>query len=552
MSASTAAVSLKKFKSPESIVGRFFTKRALRSSAILGLVVAIFMITKAASYLSSYPSEAARAKIAASLGNNIGIEALLGTAKHTETMAGFVTWSFLSLTAAAGAIWALLMATKYLRGEEDSGRWELFLSGLVNARTATSRTIVAMTTGLGLAFILFGLGVLYIGHMHDVSFTASAIWFMALALTAGAAEFMAIGSLTSQLMSTRAKANAIAVAVFGLFYALRLIADTTSATWLLNISPLGWVEKLQPLYDSQAIWLIPIILFTVITFAVAIFLSGRRDLGESIIKARDYSKPHYYLLGSSLGFAVRITKNVNLGWLGAVALAALVYGQLANKTIVNSLSSSGTAGKEINRLSQTTQSRALTTATFLGITFFIIMMITMFYAASSVGRVREDEAEGFLDNLIVRPVSRLRWLAGRVGLILVIIGLAGLVSSIAMWFGQASQPGGASFHSLFTAGMNAIIPAIFVLGVSIFAFGLLPRYTIIISYTVIAWSFLITMLSSGINLNHWLLDTSLFRHVLLAPAVNPNWHTNLIIALFSLVLIIVGFLAFNNRDIQTA
>ena len=48
-----------------------------------------------------------------------------------------------------GAIWGLLIATRSLRGEEDAGRWELFLSG----RTTRGRAAVQAAIGLGVGFV---------------------------------------------------------------------------------------------------------------------------------------------------------------------------------------------------------------------------------------------------------------------------------------------------------------------------------------------------------------------------------------------------------------
>ena len=82
-------------------------------------------------------------------------------------------------------------------------------------------------------------------------------------------------------------------------------------------------------------------------------------------------------------------------------------------------------------------------------------------------------------------------------------------------------------------GQNAAIPALFVIGVGVLCFGLAPRYTAIAGYTVLGWSFLISLLSSGIKLNHWINDTSILTHVSFAPAAPIAWNTNSIIVALS-------------------
>jgi ABC-2 type transport system permease protein len=541
---------MKRFRSPKTVVGRFVAKRTSRSAFILGAVLGLYMVAKASSYLKAYPTEAARQKIAESLGTNVGIEALLGVAHHIETVAGYVTWNFLCLIAAGGAIWALLIATRTLRGEEDSGRWELLLAGQTTARRATANALAGLGSGLFIIYALIALSLLGISRLHGVSFTAGASLFFALALVAGAAEFMAVGALASQLMPVRSRAAGLSAAVFGVFYMIRLVADTTNAHWLLNVSPLGWIEKLQPMYNSRPLWLLPIGTFILVLTALAIFLAGRRDLGEGIFANKDTAKLHTRLLGTPFRFAIRSTRPMTLGWLTAIVLAAFVYGQLAKGAVVKALGQSAAAEHALRRLAQTSRAQAVSASAFLGIAFFLIMVLAMFYTASAVGRMREDEAKGYLDNFLVRPVSRSQWLWGRVLLIVTAIILAGILSSLATWAGQASQHAGLSFHTLLLAGVNAMAPALLILGVSLFAFGVAPRLTSALAYGAIAWSFLIIMLSSGLNLNHWLLDTSVLHHVAFAPAVSANWTADAVLVVISLVLCLAGALRFNSRDLQ--
>ena len=95
------------------------------------------------------------------------------------------------------------------------------------------------------------------------------------------------------------------------------------------------------------------------------------------------------------------------------------------------------------------------------------------------------------------------------------------------------------------------MPAVFILGLGIFALGFVPRLTTVIAYSAIAWSFLISILKSGLHLNHWVLDTSILQHVTLAPAANPVWKTAIIIVCLGILLATIGVLRFNNRDLQS-
>jgi ABC-2 type transport system permease protein len=487
-------------------------------------------------------------RVAVTLGSNVGVEALLGVAHRIETVGGYATWNFLCLVTAVGAIWAILLTTKNLRGEEDNGRWELFLAGQTTARRATMNACWGLMAGLVTFFVCMALSASVIAHIHGAHMTMAASLFFAVALTCGAAEFMAVAALASQLMPVRARASELAAAIFGVFYLMRLVADTTSAHWLLDISPLGWIERLAPLYGSDPIWLIPISLFIAVCAGVAIILSGRRDLGSAYISDKDSVKPRTRLLNSPLGVSFRLTRVTSLIWLVVFAATAFIYGLLA-KGAVQSFNETAKIQKTLNQLAGT--SHVGLTLAFLGITFFFIMILTMFYAVTAIGHIRQDEAEGYLDNFLVRPVGRLQWLVARISLILIVIVLGGLISGIGAWAGEALQAGGVSLHTLLLAGINTTVPAFLIMCTGVFAFGCLPRLTNFLSYGLVAWSFLITMLATGLNINHWLLDTSILHQITFAPATSPNWRTDWIMCVVGLMLFVIGAVVFNRRDIET-
>jgi putative exporter of polyketide antibiotics len=93
-------------------------------------------------------------------------------------------------------------------------------------------------------------------------------------------------------------------------------------------------------------------------------------------------------------------------------------------------------------------------------------------------------------------------------------------------------------------------PVVFIFGLGVFVFGLLPRLTNILTYSAIGWSFLVVMLGSGLNFNHWLMDTSILHQVTFAPAVSPNWTVDLVLVILSLALCVIGSFRFKTRDLQ--
>jgi ABC-2 type transport system permease protein len=532
---------------PRTLICRFVAKRTAKSAAFFALLFGVVVAAKSAGYAAAYPSSVARAKLASSFGSNIGLSALFGRPHDINTVTGFAVWNTLTIMIIIGAIWAFLTATSHLRGEEEAGRWEILLVGQTTARQASANALVGLGASLVVMYIVAAVVFIGVGKVHTVHYGAQAGMFFALAAVSSATMFMSVGSVASQLMPTRSRAAALSAAFFGACFLVRAMADTTNARWLLDVSPLGWIERLQPLYGSQPIWLLPIALLTLICAGAAIYLAGRRDLGDSVFADHDSAKPQFGLLGSSFGLAFRLTRGASLAWLLGAAFVSIFFG-LLTKSASNAFSQSSALSARfgtITHASQTAGGRL-----FLGVVFFLLMTLIMAYAASSLVSVRREEAEDYLDNLLVRAVSRSRWLWGRVVLVVVTIICAGIVATLGVRIGLTHQGIGVSFHDLCLAGLNAMAPAVLITGLGVFTLGVLPRATSLVVYAALAWSFLLDLLSSGINLNHWILDTSILQHMSLSPAANPNWTAIGYIVGLGAVLAVIGSVAFSNRDLE--
>ncbi|HEY8998711.1 MAG TPA: hypothetical protein VIM53_00115 [Candidatus Saccharimonadales bacterium] len=535
----------KRYRLPQLAVFRFVVRRSTVSAIICGAIFGAYTASKVLNYVKLYSTEAQRQKLAESLGNNVGIEALLGVAHRIETVPGYAAWNMLCILSAGAAIWALLLATKHFRGEEETGRTELLLAGQTTSAHAALSTLGGLGVAWALLFAVTSLGMIGVGHAHGVGFSPRQSVFMALAVTSSAAVFMAVGAFTSQLVPVRSRASSIGAVIFGAFYLLRILADTTSAHWLLNVTPFGWVERLQPLYDSRVVWLVPIFALTLALSAATLWLAKNRDLGDSLLADRDTAQSHTKLLNSTLGATFRLTRGTIFGWLISVVATASFYGFLTK-----SATQAFSGGNTRHLLSSITHTSVIA-GEFLGLIFMLQMVMLMSYAVATASAARKDEAQGYLDNLLVRSVSRARWFSARVALMLGTLVIAALLIAFITWVAVASQHIGISFHDIFMAGLNTLPPAVLVLGLTLLAFGRLPRLTSLAGYAVIGWSFLMLMLGSGLKLNHWVLDTSVLQHVTLAPATAPNWHTNFMLIGIAVVAGLLGLWRFTSRDLQT-
>jgi polyether ionophore transport system permease protein len=541
-----AAPAMQRFRSPRTVVARFVGRGVSRSAAAMGFYFGVYVALTAIGFVRTYKSTDALSQLVALYGNNASMSALAGVPHGIDTVNGLTVWKLLVFMCVAAGIWAIVVSTKRFRGEESAGRLELFLSGQASAKGVAANILGGLGLSILVMYVLTAVITIGVGRMHDVGFSVSSSLFFALAGAAAAAEFVAVGALASQIAPTRRRAAGIASVFLVGCYLLRGIGDAApSLHWLTGISPLGWIENMRPLTGSDAIWLLPITGFVAALCALTVYLAGKRDLGASILPDKDTAPPRTKLLNSSLGLTVRETRSSVAGWLAIFAIFGMVMGAVA-KSAGEALSSSPSLS---NFIKDVAQAQLVGTTTYLGLMFLIFMTMMMGFAAMSVAAAREDEAEGFLENLVVRLVSRVEWLGSRLLVIVVSVVLAGLVAGVFTWFGTASQRTGIAFGKLLVAGLNAVAPAMFIVGVGILVMGIKPRWTSIVLYIIIGWSFLLQLVGPSMKLNHWILDTGILYHVALAPATDPRWGAVGIMIFIGAASAVVGGFLFNRRDL---
>jgi ABC-2 type transport system permease protein len=530
---------------PTTIVATQTARKAVRSGVLWGYVFAAYVASRALGYTSTYKTLAQRAHFAATFGSNAGISALIGPAHQIQTVAGFTTWSSLGTLSILGAVWGLLAGTRLLRGEEDALRWELLLAGQTTRRGAAAQALVGLGAGVATLWFVTALITVVVGQSSSVHVHVGSALFFALALVSSAAVFLAAGALTSQLAATRRQAATYAGAALGVCYALRMVADSgTGLAWLRWVTPLGWVEQLQPLTAPQPLALVPIVLLTAVLAGVAVHLAGIRDLGASILPDGAHAEPHTRLLFGPVGLTIRLVRSTVVGWAIAIVAMALLVGFVA-KEAGSALSSSSSVSRVISRLGVPHAGAA----GYIGVSFLIVALLVALAAAGQVSATRGDEAEGRLDHLLVRPVSRVSWLSGRVGVTAAVLLVSGFLAGVSAWLGAASQHAGLNFTSVLDAGLNVIPPALCILGIGVLMLGIWPRAASVATYGVLAWSFLIELVGGLINANHWLLDTSLFHQMAPAPAVSPNWTSGASLVAVGIAAFTAGAFAFKRRDL---
>jgi len=529
----------------DRVVLRQTARTAARSAALWGSLFGVMVASSAISYTQLYKTQAERQHLAVAFGSNHASSALFGPAPQLQTVAGFTVFKTSMTLMILGAIWGLLTSTRLLRGEEDAGRWELLLSGPTTRKGASGQALGGLAVGVATLWSITAVFTVVGGRYSKVDIAAAPGVFFALALVSTAVMFVAVGALTSQLASTRRQAAAYAGWLLGASYALRMVADAgVGLHGLIWLSPLGWVEQLRPLTGARPLALVPIVVFTAVVAFVAVRLAANRDVGAGILPDRARAAARTRLLFGQLGLTARLVRPTVVAWLCALATTGVVLGVIAKsagmtisgssvKTVFARLGAPGTGAES-----------------FLGVAFLIVAILVAFVAAGQVTATRVEEAQGRLDHLLVRPVSRVAWLAGRVGVAVVVVVAGGIVAGVATWLGAASQDAHVTIATLLDAGLNVVPPAICLVGIGVLTIGVWPQETSRIVYTVVGWSLLVEVLGGVTTASRWTADTSLFHQMAAAPAVSPNWTTGAAMVGIGAACAAIGAMAFHRRDLR--
>jgi ABC-2 type transport system permease protein len=520
-------------------------RRAVRSGVIWGYIFGISIASSAISYTTIYKTQAQRDALAAAFGSNKATSALFGPAPQLQTVAGFTVFKISMTLMILGAVWGLLTSTRLLRGEEDSGRWELLLAGQATRRGAAAQALGGLGAGAFTLWAVTAIITVLVGRDSKVNIAPGPALYFALAMVATAVMFLAVGALTSQLGPTRRQAASYAAAFLGVSYAVRMIADAgVGLHGLIWASPLGWVEELRPLTAPQPVALLPIAGFTVTLAVIAVRLAGARDAGASIVPDRASSPPHLRLLTGPTGLAVRLVRPTVIGWWTAIAVSGLLFGLIAKSA------GATISGSSVHQVLSKLGASGAGADAVLGVCFLILAVLVAFAAAGQLTAARSEEAGGQLDHLLARPVPRSSWLVGRLLVAVALLLAGGVAGGVFAWLGAASQHAGVSFTTLLEAGVNLVPPAITILGIGVLVFGAHPRATSIVVYAVLGWSLLVEIVGGIGAISHWILDTSVFHQMASAPATSPHWEANGVMAGIGVASALLGGLAFWRRDVQ--
>ena len=331
------------FSRARALARRAFRDARTRTVAFAYLFL-IYAYIQPAGFAHAYPTLADRLAFARSFAGNDALRLFYGYPYDPVTVGGYSAWRVGGTLAIAAAVFGIFAAVRALRGEEDTGRMELVLAGVLRRRTAYLAALSAIAAGVLLLWLAETVGFVFAGLPTGESA------YLALATTSVIPVYVGVGALVSQLAPTRRMALELGNALVGVSLLLRVVADTSSgASWLRWLTPLGWAEELRPFTSSQQplALLLPLGASALLLTAAAKIYAGR-DVGTGVLPARDSASPRLRLLSSPLAQGLRSERGTILAWLLSVGGFAFILGAVS--TSITSADISASMEHEIAKL----------------------------------------------------------------------------------------------------------------------------------------------------------------------------------------------------------
>jgi ABC-2 type transport system permease protein len=486
-------------------------RRALRDARTRTLsfayLFAIYGYVQAQGYRNSYPTVADRLVFAHSFGSNEALRLFYGYPYELVSIGGYSAWRVGGTLAIAAAVFGVFASVRAMRTEEDAGRMELVLAGGVTRASAYVSALVAIALCV-LGIWSFELVGLLLGGLP-----AGQSAYLALATVSVIPVFAGVGAVSSQLAPTRRLALELGTAAVGLFLLLRVIADTaTGAGWLRWATPLGWAELMRPFAGSQPLVLLAPVLAGALLLALAGRIAVARDVGTGLLRPSESAPPNLRLLSSPLAQGLRGERASLLVWGASVGAFALVLGNVSS-----SISAAGVSKHLREEIARLGSGSIFTPLGYLSFVFVVFMFAISLFACAQIAAVRREEAGEQLQTLLALPVSRGRWLGGRLALAaLASAGLA-LAAALFAWIGAVSQGVDVTLPRLLAAGANCLPIALLFLGLAVLTYALAPRAGVGIAYGLVVIAFLWNLVGSVLGAPKVLVELTPFAHVGYVP-----------------------------------
>lgn len=504
------------------------------------LVVAAVIAAMSALVVLTHRDTMAAGLDVAALAANPAIRTLFGEPTALETPGGFTVWRTGTPLAVLLAVWSVLTSTRVTRGEEDTGRWDLLLSGRLTTSDLVSCHVAVISAGG-----LLG-GVAAVGALVSTGTPLVGAVLHGLGLGLVAVFFTGVGSVAAQVWSHRSAASGAAVAVVGVALALRMVGDGVAwLSWVRWATPFGLTALVGPYADDRVLPLLVLAVAAAAAVMVAPLLAARRDVRGGWFRSRTGRRARPRLLGSVPAFALRRLLGPLGGWAVGLAAYFLLVGLLA-VSVTDFLRDN----PRFAVLAEQAGMGALGQVAGYAAALFAVLALPLgVFAAVRIASVAAEETAGRLTLLLAGPVRRSTpVLAEAAATAAGVVALA-VTAGVAFALGAGLVGAPLAVGAAVAGAVNLVPVALLCLGAAVAALGWWPRATVAAGAFPAVGGFLIQVLAENADAPTWVLAMSPFRYVAPVPQSGPQWVGSVIMTAIALMLVVTGTAGLSRRDL---
>lgn len=460
-------------------------------------------------YEATYPDLAARAVLVEQMSADRGSTVLYGRLELPGTYGQLFAWESGTYLLLLASVAAILLGVALTRGEEDAGVVELVRSVGVRAGAPVRAGLVVLT----LFCLVLGAGtaaILLVQADAQELAAAGGLGFGALTfLTAWAFGLVAV--VAAQLRGDAPAARHLALLVLGMAFAVRAVADTSSAGWasgLSWVSPLGWKSVLSPWTEDRWWTLVPMLVVGLALAGAGLWCASRRELGGTLL-GRAGGSARRLPVRSVPGWALAEARGALLGWTVGVLGVAVLFGSMA-EGLAGTLEEDPAIRDLVEQMGVGLEDPVRTYFTLLG---SMVAVVAVVGAVAQVLRWRTEESSGRLVHELATGVPRWRSLLARAGVAaaagVLWLGAGGLLMGLLgrVLLADVDPMGSALRGTLGEApGLVAAV------GVATLLVAVLPRSAALVSWVVVGWSAFVLWFGELVDLPDALLDVTLLGH----------------------------------------
>ncbi|MQS89257.1 ABC transporter permease [Companilactobacillus mishanensis] len=444
------------------------------------------------------------------------------------------------------AIMNFSIVIKNTRSDEDTGILEIIRAhsvGKISNLTATLIEVFIVNISIGL---LYSIGLMT-ANLHGTDINGD--FLLGIGLGVSGLMFASIAAFLAQLVDNARAASMLSYLVLGIMYIARMSTDVShpKLTWWV---PFGWVELFSTYKVNNWTPVFLMLGLSIILSVLAMWINSKRDMGAGIIATRPGRAHASIFLNGTLGLFWRLHRTSIIVWVIGLMVLGFTYGSIFN-TIGDLLKTNPTIatilGPDALRSANVRIIKEFAAA--LMIVFGVLAMIP---GIQIINYLKTGESKGYLEMIHAKPVGRIRLFTNNLILALFTTYLALFTSIWGLQLGGVYSMKHPIGLDIFMRGFYGYISPIFImLGIAVALIGLAPKLANL-SYAYILVALFVGYFGKLIDLPKWVDKITPFGFIPKVPLHTLDPGTFWWQMLIGLVLIIIGYIGYINRDINGA